>query len=58
MEMCCSYDFYLAPQVVNHGTVTPVAYNVIYDEKQLKPAQLQRFTWFLCHNYYNWQGSL
>ena len=37
------------------GTVTPVAYNVIYDESGLKPDHLQRLSYKLCHLYYNWQ---
>lgn len=46
----------MVPQAVNQGTVTPVAYNVICDETNLKPHQLQLFAFQLCHLYYNWQG--
>ncbi|VDO39888.1 unnamed protein product [Haemonchus placei] len=37
------YDFYLVPQFVNQGTVTPVCYNLAFK---------------LCHLYYNWQGTV
>ena len=32
----CRYDFYLVPQAVNQGTVSPVAFNVIEDQNRLK----------------------
>lgn len=31
------YDFYLVPQYVNQGTVTPVCYNIIFDDTDLSP---------------------
>jgi len=52
------YDFYLVPQCVRQGTVTPVCYNMIYDNSGLKAEHLQRFTFKLCHLYYNWQGTV
>ncbi len=53
-----SYDFFLIPQAVNQGTVTPVSFNVIYDDNKLPAEKLQLFTYKLTHGYYNWQGLL
>lgn len=36
------YDFYLVPQFVNQGTVTPVCYNVIFDDTSFTPDQHQK----------------
>ncbi|XGW10333.1 hypothetical protein V3C99_012093 [Haemonchus contortus] len=52
------YDFYLVPQFVNQGTVTPVCYNVIFDNTGLKPDHHQKLAFKLCHLYYNWQGTV
>lgn len=52
------YDFFLIPQSVNQGSVTPVAYNVIYDRSGLKADQMQRLAFKLSHLYYNWQGTI
>uniref|UniRef100_A0A1I7UZW8 Piwi domain-containing protein n=1 Tax=Caenorhabditis tropicalis TaxID=1561998 RepID=A0A1I7UZW8_9PELO len=51
-------DFYLVPQFVNQGTVTPVSYNIIYDDTQLGPDKHQQLAFKLCHLYYNWQGTV
>ncbi|ETN70491.1 piwi domain protein [Necator americanus] len=62
------YDFYLVPQYVNQGTVTPVCYNVIYDDTNLAPDRHHKarfvvlysvlLAFKLCHLYYNWQGTV
>lgn len=52
------YDFYLVSQTTNRGTVSPIYYNVIYDDNGLKPDHMQRLTFKLCHLYYNWQGLI
>jgi len=52
------YDFYLVPQCVRQGTVTPVSYNVIFDESGLSPTNMQRLAYKLCHMYFNWQGTI
>ncbi|WKX94696.1 hypothetical protein Q1695_011735 [Nippostrongylus brasiliensis] len=52
------YDFYLVPQYVSQGTVTPVCYNVIFDNTNLSPDQHQKLAFKLCHLYYNWQGTV
>uniref|UniRef100_A0A182KF12 Uncharacterized protein n=1 Tax=Anopheles christyi TaxID=43041 RepID=A0A182KF12_9DIPT len=51
-------DFFLISQTVRQGTVSPTAYNVIYDESGLKPDQLQVYTSKQTHLYYNWCGSV
>ncbi|XP_051011715.1 piwi-like protein 4 isoform X2 [Acomys russatus] len=50
------YDFYLVNQLATRGTVSPIHYNVIYDDNALKPDHMQRLTFKLCHLYYNWPG--
>lgn len=35
------FDFYLVPQFVNQGTVTPVCYNIIADDTGLSPDRHQ-----------------
>uniref|UniRef100_A0A182QKA2 Aubergine n=1 Tax=Anopheles farauti TaxID=69004 RepID=A0A182QKA2_9DIPT len=51
-------DFFLISQAVRQGTVSPTAYNVIYDESGLKSDQLQVYTSKQTHLYYNWCGSV
>ncbi|CAA98113.1 Piwi-like protein 1 [Caenorhabditis elegans] len=51
-------DFYLVPQFVNQGTVTPVSYNIIHDDTDLGPDKHQQLAFKLCHLYYNWQGTV
>ncbi|CAI5441474.1 unnamed protein product [Caenorhabditis angaria] len=51
-------DFYMVPQFVNQGTVTPVSYNIIYDDTGLTPDKHHRMAFKLCHLYYNWQGTV
>ncbi|KAK2582643.1 hypothetical protein KPH14_004922 [Odynerus spinipes] len=52
------YDFFLVPQSIRHGTVTPTHYVVAYDGSNMKPDHMQRFTYKLCHLYYNWPGTI
>jgi len=33
------FDFYMVPQFVNQGTVTPVNYNIIHDDNAFTPDQ-------------------
>uniref|UniRef100_A0A182MUF5 Protein piwi n=1 Tax=Anopheles culicifacies TaxID=139723 RepID=A0A182MUF5_9DIPT len=50
-------DFYLVSQSVKQGTVSPTAYNVIYDTSGLKIDHLQMLSYKQCHLYYNWSGT-
>jgi len=58
------YDFYLVPQHVTRGTVTPTHYNVILDTlnetatQPITPAIIQKLTYKLTHMYYNWSVSI
>ena len=52
------YDFYLVPQLVRQGTVTPTHYIVLHDGADIKTDHMQRFTFKLCHLYYNWAGTI
>ncbi|XP_012529019.2 piwi-like protein Siwi [Monomorium pharaonis] len=47
------YDFFIVSQKVRQGTVTPTAYNVVYDNLGLDPDKMQRLTYKLTHMYYN-----
>lgn len=44
------YDFYLVPQTVREGTVTPTGFNIIHDTMGIPPDRVQqltfRFTYF------------
>ncbi|XP_018335086.1 piwi-like protein Ago3 [Agrilus planipennis] len=52
------YDFFLVPQNVRQGTVTPSHYVVVYDACQIKPDHMQMLAYKLCHLYYNWPGTI
>ncbi|XP_069825609.1 piwi-like protein 1 [Dendropsophus ebraccatus] len=52
------YDFFIISQSVRQGTVSPTHYNVVYDNGGLKPDHMQRLTYKLCHQYYNWPGVI
>ncbi|KAI5638036.1 piwi domain-containing protein [Phthorimaea operculella] len=52
------YDFLIASQKVNQGTVTPTHYVVVHDDSAMTPDQCQRLTYKLCHLYYNWPGTV
>nr|AEI25513.1 aubergine [Nilaparvata lugens] len=52
------YDFFLIPQSVRQGTVSPAGYNVIYDKSGLSADHMQRITYKLCHLYFNWSGTV
>lgn len=52
------YDFFIIPQSVRQGTVSPCAFNVIADTTGWSPDQLQRITYKLTHMYYNWCGTV
>lgn len=51
-------DFFLVPQNVRFGTVNPTHYIVLHDTCNLKPDQIQRLCYKLCHLYYNWSGTI
>ncbi|XP_008216870.1 piwi-like protein Siwi isoform X2 [Nasonia vitripennis] len=52
------YDFMIISQHVTQGTVTPTAYNIIYDTCGMDADKLQRLTYKLCHMYFNWSGTV
>lgn len=51
-------DFFLIPQVVNQGTVTPTHFVVIKESKALPADAIQRLAYKLTHMYYNWPGTV
>lgn len=52
------HDFFLVPQSVNQGTVTPTHYIILENEPDVKPDHIQRLSYKLCHMYYNWTGTV
>ncbi|ENN72042.1 hypothetical protein D910_08708 [Dendroctonus ponderosae] len=52
------YDFYLVSQCVRQGTVSPTSYNVIEDTLGINANKIQRFTYKMCHMYFNWSGTI
>jgi aubergine-like protein len=52
------YDFFLVPQVARQGTVSPTSFNVLVDTSGLDADRMQRFTFKLCHLYFNWSGTV
>jgi len=51
-------DFFLIPQVVTQGTVTPTHFVVIKESKALPADAIQRLAYKLTHMYYNWPGTV
>ncbi|KAJ6643556.1 Piwi-like protein Ago3 [Pseudolycoriella hygida] len=52
------FDFFLVPQNVRQGTVTPTHYIVLEDSSDYSPDVLQQLSYKLCFLYYNWPGSV
>ncbi|XP_015598612.1 piwi-like protein Siwi isoform X2 [Cephus cinctus] len=52
------YDFFIVSQFVRQGAVAPTSYNVISDNVGLDADKLQRFTYKMCHMYFNWAGTV
>jgi len=52
------YDFFLVSHETRNGTVSPTHYNVLLDEIQWPKNELQSFIYYLCYQYYNWDGSI
>lgn len=52
------YDFFLVPQSVRQGTVTPTHYIVVEDTSGLRPDVIQQLAYKMCFMYYNWPGTV
>ncbi|XP_068943231.1 piwi-like protein 1 [Petaurus breviceps papuanus] len=52
------YDFFIVSQSAKEGSVTPTHYNVVFDNTDLTPDQIQCLTYKLCYMYYNWTGVI
>lgn len=52
------FDFFLVPQHVGQGTVTPTHYNILEFRTKIKPDHLQQIAFKLCHMYFNWTGTI
>lgn len=53
-------DFFLVPQSVNQGSVTPTHFVVIEesDNEIMNPDNVQKLAYTLTHMYYNWPGTV
>jgi len=51
-------DFFLIPQSVNQGTVTPTHFVVIKESAALPADAVQKLAYKLTHMYYNWPGTV
>ncbi|EFC41986.1 argonaute [Naegleria gruberi] len=53
-------EFYLVAQKVDNGqgTATPTKYHSIFNESSLSKQYLETLSFRLCHNYYNWFGTI
>lgn len=52
------FDYFLVPQSVRQGSVSPTHYIVVHNTPDLSPDILQRLSYKLCYLYYNWPGSV
>lgn len=52
------YDFFLVPQNVRSGSVSPTVYNVVHNIPEFHPNDMQTLTYKLSHIYYNWFGTV
>lgn len=54
------YDFYLVPQNVREGSVTPVHFVVVHqpEDPRLSVDSIQGLAYKLTHMYYNWTGTI
>ncbi|KAJ0788523.1 putative Piwi domain, ribonuclease H-like superfamily [Helianthus annuus] len=47
------FDFYLCSHPGTKGTSRPMHYDVLFDENNMSPDDLQMLTYHLCHTYIN-----
>ena len=57
-RVCDDNTFYLITTSVTQGTATPVKYKIIENTSSIDKNTLARFSYGLCHLYYNWKGSV
>ncbi|KAH8411141.1 hypothetical protein KR222_004826 [Zaprionus bogoriensis] len=52
------YDFFLVPQIVRQGTVSPTHFIILKDDANYGPDIIQKLSYKLCFLYYNWPGTV
>jgi aubergine-like protein len=52
------YDFFLIPQFTTQGCVLPTHFYVAYNDSAVKKDEIEKFTFDMCHYYYNWAGPI
>lgn len=52
------YEFYLVSQKAMKGIPQATHYFIVYDECNVRPAEIQMLVYKLCYLYYNWTGGV
>lgn len=57
-QVCDDSTFYMITASVNQGTATPVKYKIVENTSMISREVIARFSYGLCHLYYNWKGAI
>ncbi|OMJ79243.1 hypothetical protein SteCoe_20796 [Stentor coeruleus] len=57
-QVCDESTFYMITATVNQGTATPVKYKIVENSSSISKEILAKFSYGLCHLYYNWKGAI
>ncbi|OMJ81439.1 hypothetical protein SteCoe_18117 [Stentor coeruleus] len=57
-QVCDDSTFYMITSSVNQGTATPVKYKIIENTSKINRDVIAKFSYGLCHLYYNWKGAI
>jgi aubergine-like protein len=57
-DLHSEYDFYVVPLQTTQGCVLPTHYFVAYNDSPIDKRVIQKFTFDLCHYYFNWAGPI
>lgn len=52
------YDFFLVPQSVRQGSVSPTSFSIISDNVGLSADRMQQLAYKMTHMYFNWSGTV
>ena len=57
-SICDENEFYLITSTVTQGNAAPVKYRIIENSSSVPKAVLAKFSYGLCHLYFNWKGPI
>ena len=57
-SICDENEFYLITSTVTQGNAAPVKYRIIENSSNVPKAVLAKFSYSLCHLYFNWKGPI